>query len=144
MTPTKKSTKSQSKAKAASKSKAKPRAKKVKAVTSAENQVNFHYIKSNFHRTVHVNGVYGSVSPSGEVNANFYSHRWPIPLEETYHVTADGRVEGQPISKKMRDGIVREVEVSTFISAEAAENIGNWFLERAAQARRMENRTRRK
>ena len=88
--------------------------------------IQFHYIKSNSFRVVHVDGAVGSITPSGLIHAALYSERAPIPRMAAHLVDEDGRL-GPPTEQDIRSGIVREVEVSLLLSRSSAEALRGWL-----------------
>lgn len=99
--------------------------------------ITLYYIKSNQHRSIHVDGAFGSPSPHGSVNVSFYSSRFPIPIESTNKINENGGLDEKAISQKGKVGIIREVEISATMAPTAAENIGKWLIENAKEARRL-------
>jgi hypothetical protein len=88
--------------------------------------VQFHYIKSNSFRMVHVDGAIGSITPTGYIHAAVYSERMPIPRMAAHSVGKDG-VLGPAIEQDMRTGVVREVEIGLLFSRGSAEALKNWL-----------------
>ncbi len=93
--------------------------------------VQFHYIKSNFFRVLHVDGAVGNVTPGGLIFVGFYNERAAIPQVMIHEVTDAGQVgierQGERVGKK---GIVREVEVGAMMSAETATSLIAWLQEK--------------
>ena len=50
----------------------------------------FDYIKGNFFRVIHADGVLGGSTPSGNIHMAFFSDRQPIPKREVYGLKPDG------------------------------------------------------
>lgn len=96
---------------------------------AAQNEVEFHYIKSNHFRVIHGDGVYGGVTPRGFIHLNFFSERAPIPQKITHEVTVSGQL-GKEISAEGKEGIVREVEIGVVISLEQAQSLTKWLQEK--------------
>jgi hypothetical protein len=101
--------------------------------------IQFHYIKSNSFRVVHVDGAVGSITPTGLIHAAIYSERAPIPRMAAHVVDKEGRL-GPPTEQDIRSGIVREVEVGLLLSRNSAEALRGWLdgqieaLDKAMQA----------
>ncbi len=94
--------------------------------------IRFHYIKSNGFRVVHVDGAIGSLTPRGLIHAALYSERIPIPRMVAQSVAQDGSL-GSPVEQEVRQGVVREVEVSLLLDRHAAEAFRNWLSEQIAE-----------
>jgi hypothetical protein len=60
--------------------------------------IHFHYIKSQFVRTVHADGAIGGITPHADIIVNFYSERQPIPKMVTQELKSDMTL-GQEFSK---------------------------------------------
>ena len=59
-----------------------------------EKEVKFKYVFQKDYNPVHVNGVYGGVSPSGDLVANFYYERQPIPNSQVVSIDKNGQPTG--------------------------------------------------
>ena len=90
--------------------------------------VRFNYIKSNGFRVVHVDGVVGGVAPRGAIFAALFSERVPIPEVTVQHL-GEGGILGDEITedRKVREGIVREVEVGLMMDLQIAEAFHAWL-----------------
>jgi len=93
-------------------------------------KVRFDYIKSNSFRVVYVEGAYGGAGPRGEVQMAVYNERWPIPLQTTHELDAQGNL-GQEIraERASRDAVVREVEAELIMDVSTAKNMVAWLQE---------------
>lgn len=94
----------------------------------------FHYLKSNHFRVVLVDGGIGGADGRGRVSMGIYNERRPIPRQTVQSTTQIGGEK--PVDA--RDGVIREVEAELIMSAEVAEQIGHWLIDRAAQAREIQ------
>ena len=93
--------------------------------------VPFHYIKSNFFRVAHADGVVGSVTPAGLIFIGFYSERGPIPQVMVHDITEAGQVGSERTEERIsKKGVVREVELGTMMSAEVATSFIAWLQEK--------------
>lgn len=88
--------------------------------------IQFHYIKSQFFRTVHADGAIGGMTPHADIVANFYSERQPIPKIVTQEIKPDMTL-GQELKKVCLEGIVREVEISVSMSVLTAQALRDWL-----------------
>jgi hypothetical protein len=93
-------------------------------------KLNFHYIKGNHYRVVHMDGAHGGITPRGGIFAAIYSERLPIP-QMTVH-----KVEGETVAdeireeRKTKDGVVREIEVGLTMDLATAQTFHDWLGER--------------
>lgn len=90
--------------------------------------------KSQHHRVVHVDGVFGGPTPTGFVHMAVFSQRLPLPKATYHELQDDGRL-GPEITEKResREGVFREVEVSLMMSASEALSIATWLKDKAEE-----------
>jgi len=113
-------------------------------MASDKDKVKFHYIKGNFFRVVHVDGVFGGLSPSGDVFASIFSQRPPIPTLTVQPVKEDGQLGDELISERAtKDGLVREVEIGLVIRPDVAEVLIKWLQEKVEQYKEISAKTQR-
>lgn len=87
----------------------------------------FHYIKSNQFRVIHVDGIYGGITPNGRfIQADIFSERSPIPQKLECKLSDNGTV-GAIVKREQKDGIVREVEAELLIDISTAKQIIEWM-----------------
>ena len=93
----------------------------------------FDYLKSNFYRVVHVDGVVGGVAPGGNLVISMFNERTPIPqqVEHAAQINAESNTAtmGEEIleHRVSRDAIVREVEVGLVLDYRAAASLHAWL-----------------
>ena len=91
----------------------------------SENIIHMTYSKAKDFRWIFANGVFGGVSPYGEIQMNFFVERQKIPDEEEYVIDkeqlrlrdTDRRIEYE-----------REVQVGISVQPNIAKSIANWIL----------------
>lgn len=88
--------------------------------------VTFHYEKAALHRVVHVDGAFGGWNPNRHFHMALYSERFPIPKRLTHEVLPNG-VLGSEISRDVRDGVFREIEVSVIMSQDTLLSMYQWL-----------------
>jgi hypothetical protein len=98
--------------------------------------ITFDYVKSNYYRVVHVNGVVGSLTPTGDIHMGAWSQRGPYPQRVTHSITAEGEL-GQELDRETRQAIVREVEVGIVFSAGVALQVAEWLQGQVALLQEM-------
>ena len=96
--------------------------------TPEPDRLAFDYIKSNFFRVVHVDGVIGSGTATGLVHIACYSERPSIPRRMVFDVSADG-VLGEEVTslRENRDSVVRELETDLLMSVQVARSLRDWL-----------------
>lgn len=98
---------------------------KTEAIEEAPKEIDFHYVKSNFFRTIHIDGAYGGLTPGGGIFMGLFSQRFPIPQKVTSEIE-DGQI-GKEVRKELRSGIFREVEAGVIMDKETAINLRAWL-----------------
>ena len=107
-----------------------------------------HYCKSPQYRTIHVDGMYGGISPQGKtLFLGFYSERSSLP-ETTYVPIVKTGDDAEMIGfgadhdrVNSRPGIMREMEANIVIDIETAEQIVAWLAVRIRQVRDEQGKT---
>jgi hypothetical protein len=92
--------------------------------------VKFHYIKGNFFRVIHADGVIGGLTPHGGIFLSLYSERGAIPQVIEQAVNPDGTL-GDEKGREGKEGIVREVEVGVMLNERTARGIAEWLIKQA-------------
>lgn len=113
-----------------------PTPDQVMAMVSADGTIDFHHIKSNAFRTIHVDGAFGGVSPRGSlINMTLFNERWPVPTQITHAIDKDGAV-GEELKERRatRRGVVRELEANLVFDVETAKRLVQWLLDKIQQA----------
>jgi hypothetical protein len=101
---------------------------------SEKDKVKFHYLKANDFRVVHMDGVFGGLSPTGDIFMSIFSQRPPIPQVTVQPVNEKGELGDEILPERIvRDGLVREIEVGIALRPEIAENLIKWLQERVDQ-----------
>jgi hypothetical protein len=92
-----------------------------------------HYIKSNYFRVIHMDGAWGSVTPSGNaIQMVVFSHRLPIPKVMTHEIAPDGSIVGDREVTTLV-GIVREMEAAMILDLQTAKNLHKWLSDKIDQ-----------
>lgn len=92
------------------------------------------YIKSNYFRVIHADGVFGGLTPRGYIQIDFWSERQPIPQQCSYELVVDG--DGMSLgpedlaARVARDAVVREVEAGVVLDIELAKSMITWLQEK--------------
>jgi hypothetical protein len=93
--------------------------------------IQFHHVKSNYFRVIHVNGAFGGFSPDGSVFMAIYSERPTLPDVTVQTVESTGQLGAEIIEqRKGREGIVRELEVGLSMDIKTARSLVKWLEER--------------
>lgn len=101
-----------------------------------DRQVKFVYRRAADYRIIPANGVWGGVTPRGDLLAEFYVESLTTPETVTHLVRADGRL-GEELSRApAQRPFVREVQVGLVLSLAQAESIGKWLVNKAEEFKR--------
>jgi hypothetical protein len=102
---------------------------------AAVRQVRFHYIKGNFFRVVHVDGVIGGWTGPGNLHIATYSERPAIPQITEHEITEPGI--GPPLKSEGKVGFVRELDVDLMLTRDRAMELRDWLTERLEEFDRL-------
>lgn len=96
-----------------------------------EMSVTFKYKFADNYNPVYVNGAYGGVSPRGEIIANFFLERLPLPNSVTHKVDENGIV-GEIIDERnnprdLNKSFIRFVQSGIVVNIETAKQIRDWL-----------------
>ena len=84
-------------------------------------KVKFHLIKSPHFRTIHVDGAWGAITPTLDVQIVLYNERHPIPQQMVQIIDEEGRIGEEVVSERViRDAMVRELETNVVMSEATA------------------------
>lgn len=108
--------------------------KTVPGIDQEAGRIRFDYIKSNYFRVIHIDGVFGGNAPrAGLIHMAIWNERWPIPKQSTFEFNPNGQL-GKEIEEERvtRDAIVREVECLLIMDITNAKVIRDWLNEKIA------------
>lgn len=83
-----------------------------------------YYVKSNFYRVIHTDGIYGGGTPTpGSIMMTVFSHRVPLP-ERSVNDAFGNEI---PQKRVARFGIENEMEVSLVMELSTAKVMRQWL-----------------
>jgi hypothetical protein len=85
----------------------------------------FDYVKSNYYRVVHADGISGGITSNGNISISFWSELSSFPESIEYSFEAEN--EEATVEITQRDAFVREVEASLIVSSETAKIMIEWL-----------------
>jgi hypothetical protein len=105
-------------------------------------EVVFDYIKGEYFRVIHADGMIGGSTPQGNLHVAFFSERPPIPKRTVQTVNALGALGDQiPEKTVVRDcTVVREMDVDVIMSFQVAEQFYKWLEQRLDEMKKMMQR----
>jgi hypothetical protein len=99
-----------------------------KGTASVPPAIRFHYIKGNYFRVVHVDGIIGGWTAPGLLHIATYSERPAIPQVTEHELREPTLGPAQNVEGKA--GFVRELDVDLMLSKERVVEIRDWLTER--------------
>ncbi len=103
---------------------------------SDDGRITYRYVQAAGYRRIPASGVWGGITPDGNIIANFFVDAPEIPLSITHELRAGG-VLGEEISRDYQQpdspSIERSLEVGVVMSAERARSVGQWLLSKAEE-----------
>jgi hypothetical protein len=110
-------------------------------MASDKDKVKFHYLKSGDFRVIHADGVFGGITPTGDIFASLFSQRPAIPTLTVQSIKENGELGEEMISERVsKDGVVREMEIGITMRPEVAEALVKWLQERIAEYHQMKDK----
>ena len=95
-------------------------------------KITIHFRRDEDYRLIPVNGVWGGVTPRGDIKAEFLHESQALPEAITHEVTAEGTLT--KAKHTLASSYQRTVLVGMVLTAEQAESIGRWLQQRAREA----------
>lgn len=93
-------------------------------------KVKFVYNKPEGYQIFPVNGVFGGITPRGDLLCNFFYEYGDVPNIEEMQISKEGRLK--PLKKpKKKVSFRRDLKVGISVNLEQAVSIANWILEKA-------------
>jgi hypothetical protein len=102
--------------------------------------ISFKYIFKYDYNPVYVNGAHGGVSPRGEIVANFYLERQPLPNEITHAINPDGSIGTDVIAvdpENLNNLIVRYVSSGVVLNYQNAKALHSWLGDKVEELERL-------
>ena len=102
--------------------------------------ITFKYIFKYDYNPVYVNGAQGGITPHGEIIANFYLERPPLPNQLTHATNHDGSISTEVKTVKPDDlnsSLIRYIENGIVLNYQNAKNLHNWLGENIAVLERV-------
>jgi hypothetical protein len=105
-----------------------------------EPSVTFKYIFKYDYNPVYVNGAQGGVSPRGEIVANFYLERQPLPNEITHAINADGSISADVVGVdpvNLESTIIRYVSSGVVLNYQNAKALHSWLGDKVEELEKL-------
>jgi hypothetical protein len=106
-------------------------------MASDKDKVKFHYIKSNDFRVIHTDGMFGGLTPTGDIFVSLFNQRPPIPQITVQAIKETGELGDEILAERVsKDGIIRQLEVGILMRPDVAEAMVKWLQDRLADVKR--------
>ncbi|MCK9391692.1 MAG: hypothetical protein M0Q01_09060 [Syntrophales bacterium] len=92
-------------------------------------KITFKYVHPEDLRDLYANGIYGGVTPRGEIYIHFYSERHPIPKKATHKIDEHG-VPKKDGDIEIGGDVVRLVQSSIILNEGTAVSLRDWLNDR--------------
>jgi hypothetical protein len=102
--------------------------------------ISFKYIFKYDYNPVYVNGAHGGVSPRGEIIANFYLERQPLPNEISHAINPDGSIGADVVAvdpENLNSLIIRYVSSGVVLNYQNAKALHSWLGDKVEELERM-------
>lgn len=96
---------------------------------AADNQIKVKYKYADNYNPQYVNGAHGGINVQGEIVANFYFERVPMPNSYTHEITKEGGL-GSILATEPEDltkSVLRYVQSGVVMNLEVARQIHKWL-----------------
>lgn len=90
--------------------------------------IEFHYEKSGAYKTVHADGVYGGLTPSGNLYIAFFNERSPTSKKEIIDFATKEVKE-----REGKQGVFREIDVGIVMNYGVMIALRDWLNRKIAQ-----------
>jgi predicted polyphosphate/ATP-dependent NAD kinase len=101
-------------------------------------KIAFRLIKSNLFRVISADGIFGGLTPRGNLFMSFFSERLPIPERIVHLLTPEGKVGEEVLAEReSKDGVIREVEVGVAVDLDTAKALVVWLQDKIKQAEKL-------
>lgn len=104
------------------------------------NSLTIHNVKSHNYRQIHVDGVHGGLTPTGQINLSFFAQRLAIPKGTEFSVNESGAVENAIRDVNgSKSGIVREFEFGIYMDINTCESLKNFLESKIVEYKQLTN-----
>ena len=100
-----------------------------------DRQVKFRFEFDPGYRLIGANGIWGGVTPRGDLRLDFFVESQGIPDHVTHLITSDNRL-GPELNRVQQDGIIRRIQVGVLLSLDQADSIADFIKQKIADRRR--------
>lgn len=100
--------------------------------------IKFHFLKTSNFRNIHMDGVFGGITPRGYIQMSPFTERAPIPQVTVHSLDSSGELADEVRKERQtRDGIIREVDVNLIMDIRTAKLLLGWLNLRIQELERI-------
>lgn len=94
-----------------------------------QEEVTFHYLKSNDFKTVFSTGIIGGITINSKINLDFYIDRVIIPISQTHKVENNKLGDLNTDKSVSKSGVVREIQTGVLMEPGTAKAVADWIYQ---------------
>lgn len=99
-------------------------------------EIRFFFEHDKDYRIIATNGVWGGITPIGDIQLDFYVERMDTPESILNKITEDGKL-GDEISRQPEKRIIRRLQIGVLMSIENAEVLANFLKEKISDMKKI-------
>ena len=100
-------------------------------------EVTINYIKTQNYRSFHVDGIFGGITPAGNIYVEPFTERSVTPRKIRHKVANNGAL-GEEIEREGLEGIIRQIECGLVLTLDAAISLRNWLDDKIEDTRKIQ------
>ena len=94
--------------------------------------ISFEYKLSADYKVHAVNGIFGGITPKGDLMINLFYEGHPIPEHSTYNINQDGTI-GDEKERIVSNALVRNIPFGVSMTIDTAKSLKKWLEEKIEQ-----------
>lgn len=106
-----------------------PKKKKCKKKSIIPSDIDIHYVKTDMYRSYHVDGVFGGLTPRGNIYCEFFVERFVTPQKTVNKIEKNGHL-GEEKERVGKEGLIRQIECGISLDIKAATDLKIWLEEK--------------
>jgi hypothetical protein len=100
-----------------------------------DRQVKFLFEYDPGYRVIAANGMWGGITPRGDMRLDFFVESLGVPDHVTHLITPDQHL-GPELNRSQPEGIVRRVQVGVLLSLDQGDSIADFIKQKIAERKR--------
>ena len=104
-----------------------------RAKSGVPTRLEAHFVKSNSYRVVHADGVWGGLTPQGQIRMAIFSEAYQLPQTVTYDIGSGSMQEAGRIPPLASTALERELQVDVVLGLSVAQAVHSWLGDKIRQ-----------